>query len=104
MSNGAAAPIDEDVPDGCEVGGPAVVAVPKGATDDEDEDAVAEGMVNEMPRRAAIGCHGLRAERFSSLPVILAFRRDLKIDSIKNNMYSIHSLHNVTKTLFNIPG
>lgn len=80
ISNGAAAPIDEDVPDGCEVGGPAAVAVPKGATDDEDDDAALEGMENDIPRRAAIGCHGLRAERFSSLPVILAFRNDLQFD------------------------
>lgn len=80
MSNGAAAPID--VPDGCEVGGPAVVAVPKGAADEDDEAAVG-GIEKDMPRRAAIGCHGLRAERFSSLPVILAFRNDLQIDQLK---------------------
>lgn len=49
-------------------------AVPNGVADD---DAAADGIVNDIPRSAAIGCHGLRADRLSSLPVILAFRKDL---------------------------
>jgi hypothetical protein len=77
MSNGVAGPIDDEFPVVLLVGGtgdPVVPGVPNGVANDE---AVAEGIANDIPRSAAIGCQGLRADRFSSLPVILAFRSDL---------------------------
>ncbi len=77
ISNGVADPIDDEFPDVllvCGAGDPVGPAVPNGVADD---DAAADGIVNDMPRSAAIGCHGLRADRLSSLPVILAFRKDL---------------------------
>lgn len=77
MSNGAAGPIDDEFPDVLPVDGagdPVVTAVPIGVAND---DAAADGIANDIPRSAAIGCQGLRADRLSSLPVILAFRSDL---------------------------
>jgi len=77
ISNGVADPIDDGFPDVLLVwgaGDPVGPAVPNGV---EDDDAAEDGIVNDIPRSAAIGCHGLRADRLSSLPVILAFRKDL---------------------------
>jgi len=76
MSNGVAGPIDDEFPVVLLVGGTGDPVVPGVPNDDE---AVAEGIANDIPRSAAIGCQGLRADRFSSLPVILAFRSDLHI-------------------------
>jgi len=79
MSNGVAGPIDVEFPVVLLIGGtgdPVVPAVPNGVANDE---AAAGGIANDIPRSAAIGCQGLRADRFSSLPVILAFRNDLHI-------------------------
>jgi len=52
---------------------PKVHPVASGTADDEDD-----GIVNDIPRSAEIGCHGFRADRFKSLEVILVFRNDLK--------------------------
>lgn len=89
MSNGVADPIVDGFTDillDCGAGDPVVPAVPKGVADD---DAAADGIVNDMPRSAAIGCHGLRADRLSSLPVILAFRNDLHIIKIVENIVKL---------------
>lgn len=72
MSNGVVVPIDKGIPAVVDWG-PTVAA---GVTAPDDVTGV--GIVNDMPSSAAIGCHGLRADRFSSLPVILAFRSDLQ--------------------------
>lgn len=76
ISNGAATSTDDELAETpcCKICGLDVTATCGTA---EDVAAVADGIVNDMPRSAAIGCHGLRADRFNSLPVILAFRRDL---------------------------
>lgn len=77
ISNGVATSTDDEVaetPDCCKICGLDVTATCGTA---KDVAAVADGIVNDIPRSAAIGCHGLRADRFNSLPVILAFRRDL---------------------------
>lgn len=77
MSNGVAGPIDDKFPDVllvCGAGDPVVPADPNGVAND---DTAADGIANDIPRSAAIGCQGLRADRLSSLPVILAFRSDL---------------------------
>jgi len=78
ISNGVAGTIDDEFPVVLPVGGtgdPVVPAVPNGVANDE----AAAGIENDIPRSAAIGCQGLRADRLSSLPVILAFRSDLHI-------------------------
>lgn len=68
--------MDDDVPS-CWVGSPvtAVDPVVPGAT--AGIDVAVGGIENEMPRSATICCHGLRADRLSSLPVIRALRSDL---------------------------
>lgn len=78
MSNGVATSTDEvaEAPDCCKICGLDVTCVATCGTA-EDVAAVADGIVKDIPRSAAIGCQGLRADRFNSLPVILAFRRDL---------------------------
>lgn len=85
MSNGVADPIDDEFPDVlpvCGAGDPVVPVDPNGVAND---DAAADGIANDIPRSAAIGCQGLRADRLSSLPVILAFRSDLN-NKILDNM------------------
>lgn len=74
ISNGVVVPIDDGVPAVVDWG--PTVAAPAAVTA-TDDDVTGVGIVNDMPSSAAIGCHGLRADRFSSLPVILAFRSDL---------------------------
>jgi hypothetical protein len=76
MSNGVPPPIDGVALPACGFCELAVAAVPEGA-DDEDVAGV-DGIVNDIPRSAAIGCHGLRADRLNSLPVILDFLSDLQ--------------------------
>lgn len=74
MSNGNDDPFEDGVtetPD-CGAWDPDVAPAPG------PEDGGADGIVNDIPRSAAIGSQGLRADRLSSLPVILAFRSDLK--------------------------
>lgn len=76
MSNGVDDPFEDgftEIP-GCGTWAPAIAPVPNDGPDDEG----ADGIVNDMPSNAAIGCQGLRADLLSSLPVILAFRSDLK--------------------------
>lgn len=76
MSNGADAPVDDGV-----LG--ALACGPVAA----DEAVAAGGIENDMPSNAAICCHGLRADRRNSLPVILAFRSDLKM--VKKNTQKV---------------
>jgi len=88
MSNGVADTNDDGFPDAllvCGAGDPVVPAVPNGVADD---DAAVDGIVNDMPRSAAIGCQGLRADRLSSFPVILAFRNDLRTVKYFDNIVS----------------
>lgn len=70
--------MDDDVLS-CWVGGPVTAIDPAvtGATPGNNVDVGAGGIVNEIPRSATICCHGLRADRLSSLPVIRALRSDL---------------------------
>lgn len=79
MSNGVPLADDGDpVVPGCWIGGPVTAVDPvPGVVACGNVDVAAGGIVNEMPRSATIGCHGLRADRLSSLPVIRALRSDL---------------------------
>lgn len=75
MSNGVDDPFEDGVTEilDCEAWDPDVAPAPG-----PEDGGGADGIVNDIPRSAAIGCQGLRADRLSSLPVILAFRNDLK--------------------------